>query len=65
MEKEHHKWTIIGLNETEAHVEINGLEYRMEKSSVALIHAIMCLVDTMEEIGEKIHDLHIAIERRN
>ena len=65
MKEEHHKWTVLGLNETEAHVEINGLEYRMEKNSAALIQAIMCLVDTMEEIGEKIYDLQIAIERPN
>lgn len=59
--REKHDWAIIGLNETESHVFINGLEYRMPKNEAALIQSIMCVVDTMEQVKESIEDLEQSI----
>ncbi len=58
------EWAIIGLNEDESHVVINEIEYTMQKNSAAIVHAIMCLVDAMDEVGEKIQDIEISMKRK-
>ena len=60
---ESHKWTILGMNDEECYVEINGMEYRVSKQSACVVHSIMCLVDTMEEIVRQLSDIERSISR--
>jgi hypothetical protein len=49
MRKEDNDWSSIGLTEEEHQFEINGRDYLVDSNTAAICHAILLLVDAVND----------------
>lgn len=55
------EWKIIGLNEYEACVTINSIDYVIKKENTALVHAILCLADEINGVKDQLENVSYKV----